>query len=83
MNERPWLRSLTVVHRLPDRIRLRYRRHPDAPPALALEMATRLLDGVKSARVNERASSLVIEFDPASSDSQRSSTGFRNSRGTS
>jgi heavy metal translocating P-type ATPase len=63
------LRSLTVVHRLPDRIRLRYRRHPDAPPALALEMATRLLDGVKSARVNERASSLVIEFDPASSDS--------------
>lgn len=64
-----WLRSVQVAHRLPGRVRLRIRRHPDAPadPA-ALIGAARLLDGVLSARFNERAASLVVEFDPDITD---------------
>jgi manganese/zinc-transporting P-type ATPase C len=69
MSSAPWLRSVAVVHCLPGRIRLRYRRHPEAPAhGAALEAAVCLLDGVESARVNHRARSLVIHFDPALTD---------------
>lgn len=69
MSRAPWLRSVAVVHRLPGRIRLRYHRHPEAPVhGAALEAALCLLDGVESARANDRARSLVIHFDPALTD---------------
>lgn len=63
MTAQPWLRTLKVVHRLPGRVRLRYRRNLDAPDAAALEGMARLIDGVTSARVNARAASLTIVFD--------------------
>jgi len=63
MTALPWLRTLEVVHRLPGRIRLRYRRNPHAPDAAALEGMARLIDGVASARANARAASLAIAFD--------------------
>lgn len=64
-----WLRSVQVAHRLPGRVRLHIRHHRDAPadPA-ALIGAARLLDGVLTARFNQRAASLVVEFDPDTTD---------------
>jgi len=70
MTDHLWLRSVEVVHRLPDRIRLRYRRHPDAPGGSSLEAVAMFIDGVTSSRVNERALSLVIAFDPARTDAE-------------
>ncbi|PPQ36620.1 ATPase, P-type (transporting), HAD superfamily, subfamily IC/heavy metal translocating P-type ATPase [Rhodoblastus acidophilus] len=63
MTAAPWLRTLEVAHRLPGRVRLRYRRNAHAPDAAVLEGMARLIDGVTSARVNARAASLVIDFD--------------------
>lgn len=64
MSATPWLVAVEVAHHLPGRLRLRYRRHADAPPAAGpLESAVKLLDGVVAARVNDRARSLVVEYD--------------------
>lgn len=69
MNAEPWLRSVEIAHRLPGRVRLRYRRHPAAKANCAvLEAVTAGLDGVVSARANERARSLVVVFDPTATD---------------
>ncbi|MBB4199311.1 heavy metal translocating P-type ATPase [Rhodoblastus sphagnicola] len=70
MTALPWLRTLEIVHRLPGRIRLRYRRNPHAPDAAALEGMARLIDGVTSARANARAASLVIAFDATRADAK-------------
>ena len=64
-----WLEAVAVAHRLPGRVRLRFRRHPAAKAgAAALEGAAGQLDGVRSARVSEAARSLVVSFDPAVTD---------------
>lgn len=61
----PWLLSVSMAHRLPGRVRLRYQGNPQASGgAQALLQAVERLDGVTSARVNPRAASLVIHFDP-------------------
>lgn len=68
MTDNRWLSAVEIVHRLPGRIRLRYqRRSKTSDPALLAGVA-RLIDGVTSARVNPRAASLIVCFDPARTD---------------
>lgn len=65
MMDGPWLRSVEIVHRLPGRIRLRYHVESGAGDARALADVARFIDGVTSARLNQRASSLIVTFDRA------------------
>ncbi|MDO8607410.1 MAG: heavy metal translocating P-type ATPase [Phaeospirillum sp.] len=67
----PWLAAVEIVHRLPGRVRLRYR----FPRGMAadigdLERLTAGLSGVTSARANACAHSLVVAFDPAATDAE-------------
>lgn len=59
--------SVEIVHRLPGRVRLRYRSRPHHGALCpdTLRAAALALDGVRSARVNPAARALVLEFDPA------------------
>jgi heavy metal translocating P-type ATPase len=58
--------ELTVVHRLPQRVRFRYRLHRGVvPDARILARAVENLHGVRAARVNLRARALVVELDAA------------------
>ena len=59
---------LTVVHRLPGRLRLRYRAGLDAAALVALVSE---LAGVTSARANRRVRSLTLTYDPAVTDGCR------------
>ncbi|WP_449242391.1 heavy metal translocating P-type ATPase [Desulfovibrio sp.] len=62
--ERPSLRRVSVIHELPGRLRLRARILADPSLDRAyLEALLGGLPGVRSARVNERAASLVLEYD--------------------
>jgi heavy metal translocating P-type ATPase len=60
--------ALTVVHRLPGRLRLRYRAGLDAAALVAL---TSELAGVTSVRANRRVRSLTLTYDPAVTDGRR------------
>jgi heavy metal translocating P-type ATPase len=64
--------ELTAAHRLPGRVRFRYRMARGA--ALDVRAAARAVEnlhGVRVARVNARARSLVVEFDPVETDAAR------------
>ncbi|MGF7174799.1 heavy metal translocating P-type ATPase [Azospirillum doebereinerae] len=71
-----WLRTVDIVHRTagPEwgRVRLRYRTNPESPGAPeGLQPAAALLPGVTSARVNPRARSVILAYDPAVTDADR------------
>ncbi len=57
-------RPLTIVSELPNRMRLkgRFLRDPDLDPDY-LEATLEIIPGVESARLNSRASSLIIQYD--------------------
>ena len=67
--------ELTAVHRLPRRVRFRYRtRRGVGGVPLDVRTAVRAVEnlhGVQMARLNARARSLVVEFDPAETDAGR------------
>jgi heavy metal translocating P-type ATPase len=67
--------ALTAVHRLPARVRFRYRARRGADDAAfdarAAARAVESLRGVRRARLNVRARFLVVEFDPAETDAER------------
>jgi len=62
-----------IAHRLPGRVRLRYapRGSRRAPCPEALRLAALTLDGVREARVNPAARSLVLSFDPNCTGAER------------
>lgn len=61
-----WFGAVELVHRLPGRIRLRYRCQPGTPAdAATIERAAKALDGVTGARANVSIRTLVLTFDPA------------------
>lgn len=61
-----WFGAVELVHRLPGRIRLRYRCQPDTPAdAATIERAAKALDGVTGVRANVSIRTLVLTFDPA------------------
>ncbi|CAA7622439.1 heavy metal translocating P-type ATPase [Magnetospirillum sp. SS-4] len=65
-----WLAAVEIVHRLPGRVRLRYVLEAGMPAdAAVLESQVAQLPGVLSARVNRRAASVVVTFDPDETDS--------------
>lgn len=67
----PWPEAVEIVHRLPDRVRLRLRFRSDAPAeGGTLERLAAGLSGVRTARWNARARSLVLTFDPAHADAE-------------
>jgi heavy metal translocating P-type ATPase len=68
----PWLAAVEIAHRLPGRVRLRYRfaRGGGSADSGVLERLATGLGGVINARVSPRARSLVIGFDPAATDAE-------------
>ena len=64
--------ELTAVHRLPARVRFRYRaRRAALLDARTVARAVENLHGVRAARLNAKARSLVVAFDPAETDADR------------
>ncbi len=64
--------SLTPVHRLGGRVRFRFQASPHAPfDARVIALAIENLSGVKSARINVAARSLVVVFDAQAMDADR------------
>ncbi len=65
MTSGSWFRAVDIVHRVPGRVRLRYRCRPDVPQdAATLQQAAAGLPGVTAARVNVRARSMILTYDP-------------------
>jgi len=62
------LDAVEVVHRVPGRVRLRYRCPAGAVAVQPLQRAAATLDGVAAARVNPKARALILTFDPAETD---------------
>ena len=72
MTSRPWFLAVDIVHRVPGRVRLRYRDRPDASDDVAtLERMASGIAGVTGARVNRRVRSVVLTYDPAQTDAHR------------
>jgi len=68
----PLFAELTTGHRLPGRVRFRFRAARGAAvDARAVARAVENLPGVRQARLNAKARSLVVEFDPAATDAGR------------
>lgn len=64
-----WLAAVDIVHRLPGRVRLRYRFEAGIPAdPRTLEHLAADLPGVATVRANHRARSLILTFDPALTD---------------
>ncbi len=64
--------ELTVAHRLPARVRFRYRaQRATVLDARTVARAVENLHGVRAARLNAKARSLVVAFDPAETDAGR------------
>jgi heavy metal translocating P-type ATPase len=64
--------ALAPVHRLPGRVRYRFRTPGDKSfDARAIARAIENLHGVKAARLNPAARSLTVEFDAAETDADR------------
>jgi cation-transporting P-type ATPase C len=60
-----WFLAVDIVHDMPGRLRLRYRRRPEAPDDReALEYAVARIPGVTGVRINPRARSVVVTYDP-------------------
>ena len=73
-----WFRRLQVRHCLVGRVRFQYACAPDAPrDAASLERMVIALHGVERVRVNPRAASLLVWFDPALTDVSRLSVALR------
>ena len=67
--------ELTAVHRLPQRVRFRYRAARGARvDARAITRAVENLPGVLQVRLNARARSLALDFDPAATDAGQLAT---------
>jgi heavy metal translocating P-type ATPase len=65
MTSHPWFTAVDVVHRVPGRVRLRYRCHPLAPAdGGTIEAAAAGLAGISAARANPRIGALILHFDP-------------------
>ncbi|CCG41785.1 heavy metal translocating P-type ATPase [Magnetospirillum molischianum] len=60
-----WIDAVEVVHRVPGRVRLRYRSHGRPIATAPLVRAVSELDGVTAARINPAARSLILSYDPA------------------
>ncbi|KAB2920683.1 MAG: heavy metal translocating P-type ATPase [Dechloromonas sp.] len=61
--------ALEAVHRLPRRVRFRYRQGPGRElSVIAVARAIENLPGVTSARINPGSRSLVVDFEPAFTD---------------
>ena len=74
-----WLSAVDVVHRVPGRVRLRYRLAPDTPDdAAALRRLVADLPGVSHCRVNARIRSVVVEFAPEETCAEQVVDGMRN-----
>jgi heavy metal translocating P-type ATPase len=66
MTPAPWFLAAEIVHGVPGRVRLRFRPHPDTQTdSQALQSAAAAIPGVTGARVNWRARSLILTYDPA------------------
>ncbi len=64
--------ALSPVHRLPGRVRFRFRATADTSfDARAIARAIENLHGVKAARINPPARSLAVEFDATETDADR------------
>ena len=73
-----WFLRLQVCHSLSGRVRFRYACAPDAPrDAASMERMVIALHGVERVRVNPRAASLLVWFDPALTDVSRLSVALR------
>ncbi len=67
-----WVSALEPAHATRGRVRWRYRCRPGAPCGVhALERAVLSLEGVRKARVNAAARSLVVDFDHQVTTAQR------------
>lgn len=66
MTDPSWFAALGIVHRLPGRVRLRYRLHPAATRVDIdkLILAAAAIPGMTEIRANAAARSLVLSFDP-------------------
>ncbi|GAB1394456.1 heavy metal translocating P-type ATPase [Rhodocyclaceae bacterium] len=70
--------DLAPAHRLPGRVRFRYRAwHERALEARAIVRAVENLHGVREARINAAARSLIVFFDPAATDADHLLTVLR------
>lgn len=62
----PCFLAVEILHDLPGRVRLRFRSYPDAQTDFqAMQAAASALPGVTGARLNWRARSLILTYDPA------------------
>ena len=69
MTASSWFSAVEEVHRVPGRVRLRYRHRPHTPTgSAALQRAVAHIDGVQTVRVNGAARSLIVHFDQDSTD---------------
>lgn len=72
MSVRSWFVAVDVVHRVPGRVRLRYRCRAEMPAeAAGIRQAALEIDGVIAARVNLPVRALILSFDPARTDAER------------
>ncbi|PKU24718.1 heavy metal translocating P-type ATPase [Telmatospirillum siberiense] len=69
MSVRSWFIAVDIVHRVPGRLRLRYRCRAGTPAeAACIRRAAAEIDGVLAARVNPAVHALILSFDPARTD---------------
>ncbi|WP_322741732.1 heavy metal translocating P-type ATPase [Rhodocyclus tenuis] len=70
-SERSPFVSMRVVHRLPGRLRLRFKTRTGAAfQPRQVQLAIENLAGVVDARINPAAASLIVRFDPAKTDAE-------------